>query len=157
MVGRYRCVLPHDYEPRGNDGAQASIRRKTLSNSSRHQGGNCYPENVKYVLDLYCNLLNLTQALASGFEMTGNKIGLWIRKGAMAYEFDYKFKSGSGTLMNNLSHTYSELIPQEHLCNNRKHYPTQIVNSICIFLFVFIVCVGIKKYIAISIHISAFS
>ena len=31
--------------------------------------------------------------------MTENKDGLWIRKGAAAFEFDYRFKSGSGVLM----------------------------------------------------------
>ena len=31
--------------------------------------------------------------------MTGNKEGLWIRKGAATFEFDYRFRSGSGVLM----------------------------------------------------------
>jgi len=56
-------------------------------------------KNVKYVPDLNCNLLSLTQAIDNGFNMTGNKDGLWIRKGAMTYAFDYKFQSGSGVLM----------------------------------------------------------
>ena len=54
--------------------------------------------NVKYVPDLNCNLLSLTQALSAGFNMTGNKNGFWVSKGAMTYHFDRRFKSGSGEL-----------------------------------------------------------
>ena len=56
-------------------------------------------KDVKYVKDLNCNLLSLTQAINSGYSMTGNKDGLWIRKGVATFEFDYRFKSGSGVLM----------------------------------------------------------
>ena len=31
--------------------------------------------------------------------MTGNKDGLWIRKGTVTFEFDHRFKSGSGVFM----------------------------------------------------------
>lgn len=31
--------------------------------------------------------------------MTFNKDDMWIRKGASTFEFDYRFKSGSGVLM----------------------------------------------------------
>ena len=55
--------------------------------------------NVKYVPDLNCNLLSLTQVINSGFAMTGNKDGLWIRKGAATFEFDHRIKSGTGVLM----------------------------------------------------------
>lgn len=50
--------------------------------------------NVKFVPDLNCNLLSLTQAISAGFNMTGNKNG----KGAITYHFDRRFKSGSGEL-----------------------------------------------------------
>ena len=55
-------------------------------------------KQVKYVPELNCNLLSLTQAMQSGFEITGNSNGMWIKKGAMIYEFDRQFKSGSGIL-----------------------------------------------------------
>ena len=54
--------------------------------------------DVKYVPKLNCNLLSLTQALKAGFKMTGDKDGMSIKKGRMQYEFDRKFKSGSGFL-----------------------------------------------------------
>lgn len=38
---------------------------------------------VKYVPDLNCNLLSLTQVLEAGFEMIGDKNGLKIKKGRM--------------------------------------------------------------------------
>ena len=55
--------------------------------------------DAKYVKDLNCNLLSLTQVINSGYSTTGNKDGLWIRKGAVTFEFDHIFKSGSGVLM----------------------------------------------------------
>ena len=59
-------------------------------------GGHWRLSSYDYVID--CNLLSLTQAIASGFEMTGNSQGMWIKKGAMTYQFDRQFKSGSGIL-----------------------------------------------------------
>ena len=62
------------------------------------QHKNIVLKNVKYVPKLKCNLLSLTQAINCGFEMRDNNEGLWIRKGAMTYDFDRKYKSVSGFL-----------------------------------------------------------
>ena len=56
-------------------------------------------KKVKYVPALDCNLLSLTQAIEAGFEMTDNKSGMKIKKGRVTYEFDRRFKSGSGVLL----------------------------------------------------------
>lgn len=55
-------------------------------------------KQVKYVPELNCNLLGLTQAIQSEFEMTCNSQGMWIKKGAMTCRFDRQFKSGSRML-----------------------------------------------------------
>ena len=50
--------------------------------------------NVKYVPDLSCNILSLTQALQGDFVMTGDKKSLKIGKGGVIYVFDRKVLSG---------------------------------------------------------------
>ena len=54
--------------------------------------------NVKYVPQLFCNLMSLTSVLTKGFKLTGNKIGISIQKLNRKYLFDQHIKSGDGEL-----------------------------------------------------------
>ena len=54
--------------------------------------------NVKYVPQLFCNLISLTSVLNKGFKLNGNENGMTIRKGNMEYMFDQRIKSGDGEL-----------------------------------------------------------
>ena len=55
-------------------------------------------KNVKYVLDLFCNLFSIPTALKNGCTLEGSKNKLVIKKGSKEYVFDEKIKSGKGML-----------------------------------------------------------
>ena len=54
--------------------------------------------NVKYVPQLFCNLISLMSVLNKGFKLNRNKNGMTIRKGNTEYMFDQRIKSGDGKL-----------------------------------------------------------
>ena len=56
--------------------------------------------NIKYVPQLFCNLISLSSVLDKGFKINenGNENGMTIRKGNTEYIFDQRIKSGEGEL-----------------------------------------------------------
>ena len=54
--------------------------------------------NVKYIPQLFCNLISLTSVLNKGFKSNGNENGMIIRKENTEYMFDQRIKSGDGEL-----------------------------------------------------------
>ena len=55
--------------------------------------------NVKYVPEIFCKLISLTQVMNNGFEMNGKKQEITIRKGKHHYCFDNVIRSGKGILL----------------------------------------------------------
>ena len=55
--------------------------------------------DVKYVPQLFCNLISLTSVLNKGYKMTGNEKGISIQKFNRKYSFDQLIKSGDGELV----------------------------------------------------------
>ena len=55
--------------------------------------------NVKYVPEIYCKLISLTQVMNNGFEMNGRKQEITIKKGKHSYCFDNVVRSGKGILL----------------------------------------------------------
>ena len=49
--------------------------------------------NVKYVPQLFCNLISLISVLNKGFNLNGNENGMTIRRGNTEYMFDQHIKS----------------------------------------------------------------
>ena len=52
--------------------------------------------NVKYVPQLFCDLISLTSVLDKGFKLNRNEKGMAIKKANMKYMFDQGIKSGEG-------------------------------------------------------------
>lgn len=101
LQGLYELREYNDTVTVGN-GAKLEVKKigtkvgTIIQKNGEHK--NIILKNLKFVPKLSCNLLSLTQEINSGFEMRGNSDGLWIKKGAMTYQFDRKYKSGSGFL-----------------------------------------------------------
>ena len=54
--------------------------------------------NIKYVPQLFCNLISLTSILSKGFTLDGNEKGMAIKKANMEFMFDKCIKSGDREL-----------------------------------------------------------
>ena len=54
--------------------------------------------NVKYVPQLFCNLISLTSVLTKGFKLNGNEKGMTKKKANMEYMFDQRIKNGDREL-----------------------------------------------------------
>ena len=55
--------------------------------------------NIKYVPQLFCNLISLTSVLNKGNKLTGNKNSISIQKLNWKYWFDQHIESGDGELV----------------------------------------------------------
>ena len=54
--------------------------------------------NVKYVPQLFCNLISLISVFNKGFQVNGNQDRMTLRKANTEYMFDQRIKSGDGEL-----------------------------------------------------------
>ena len=54
---------------------------------------------MKYIPDLFCNLISLTTVLQKGFKLSGDENGIYLKKSNVTYSFNKKIKSGEGQLV----------------------------------------------------------
>ena len=79
----------------GNGEKMKLVKIGTKKDTILQAGGtkkNIVLKKVKNVPALNCDILSLTQAIEAGFDTTGNKSGMKIKKGRVTYEFDRRFK-----------------------------------------------------------------
>ena len=75
---------------------------RDLRGMARQKNGKETPitlTNVKYVPQLFCNLINLTSVLNKGFKLNGKQDGMAIRKVNTECMFDQRINNGDGELV----------------------------------------------------------
>ena len=55
-------------------------------------------QNIKYISDLFCNLISLTVVLQKGFKLSDGESGIYLKKSNVTYNFK-KCTSGEGKLV----------------------------------------------------------
>ena len=55
-------------------------------------------DKVRYIPELYCNLLSITKVMQQGYELRGDKSGMWIEKEKVKIIFDKKIRTSNGEL-----------------------------------------------------------
>ena len=56
-------------------------------------------KNVRYVPDMFCKLISLTQAMRNGYDVLGKKDKITLSQGKSRVSFDRVIKSGKGIIL----------------------------------------------------------
>ena len=106
MDSRFRSFKPDDKQCMQTNQYMKKIQSKVkigsgdytdLRGITKQKNGKETPiifTKVKYVPQLFCNLISLTSVLNKGFKLNRNQDGIAIRKANTEYVFDQRIKSG---------------------------------------------------------------